>query len=132
MNYQTFQPECTKYSYAAAGMPAQTMVAVSHGGNACADKAGFAIKRMKKRSYLVQGKYDGVMITRRELEMLSYLLSGYALKEIARCENLSVRTVEDHIANVRLKLCFSRKQEMVRELLKQGCLSKFQEILEKS
>lgn len=89
--------------------------------NLC-DIATVKTKKSNKMRYYLDGDYAGIYITRREREVLLYLMQGYTTKEIANHSYISIRTAEDHIANLRNKLGFSRKQEMVRALLSQGYL----------
>lgn len=51
-------------------------------------------------------------LTLREIECLSYLTTGKSAKEIARLINISPRTVETHISNIRLKTRCQTKTEM--------------------
>ncbi|MBP6985443.1 MAG: helix-turn-helix transcriptional regulator [Alphaproteobacteria bacterium] len=51
-------------------------------------------------------------LTMREIECLSYLTTGKSAKEIARLINISPRTVETHISNIRLKTRCQTKTEM--------------------
>lgn len=47
----------------------------------------------------------------RELQCLSYVVSGYTVKEIARILNISPRTVETYLSSVRLKTeCHGRRE----------------------
>lgn len=51
------------------------------------------------------------LLTKRELDVLYYLLHGSSQKQIADKLNLSVRTVEDHVDHVKTKLnCFNKNQ----------------------
>jgi DNA-binding CsgD family transcriptional regulator len=72
------------------------------------------------KRYFLKGDYEGIYLTQRERDVLIYLLKGYSLKELARHEAISLRTVEDHTAHIRRKLGFSRKQEMIRVLLEKN------------
>lgn len=52
-------------------------------------------------------------LSNRELQCLSYLSSGKTAKEIARILNISFRTVEAHICNLRLKTSCQTKNELI-------------------
>jgi DNA-binding CsgD family transcriptional regulator len=53
-------------------------------------------------------------ITPRELECLSYFTTGMSAKEIARTIDASPRTVEQHIANIRMKTGCHTKNELAQ------------------
>lgn len=59
---------------------------------------------------------DGVEVklSAREQECLSYLLEFRSVKEIARLMDLSPRTIETHIQNMRSKSGASSKHELIR------------------
>jgi DNA-binding CsgD family transcriptional regulator len=52
-------------------------------------------------------------VTNRELEVLFWLSNGLSTKEIAGEMNISPRTVEDHISNVRQKTSLYRRSQLV-------------------
>lgn len=61
---------------------------------------------------------NDVYLTLRELECMSFILKGMSLKEAARELNVSVRTVDSYLQQVKTKLgCFT-KSELLRELHK--------------
>lgn len=53
-----------------------------------------------------------VYLTRREAECMTYVIKGASAKQIAKILNISYRTVQSHIQNVREKLDCSRKDEL--------------------
>lgn len=62
-------------------------------------------------------------LTRREIEILEYVTEGLSAKEVARCINISPRTVDRHIENVRLKLHAKNRTHMVVRAVKEGLLN---------
>lgn len=53
------------------------------------------------------------VLTRRETEILEYVTLGLSAKEVARHIDISPRTVERHVENVRLKLRARNRTHMV-------------------
>jgi DNA-binding NarL/FixJ family response regulator len=61
-------------------------------------------------------------LSRRELEIVSYLVDGWSNAEIASVLRLKVRTVRFHLEGVYAKLGVSRRGEAAREALRLGLL----------
>lgn len=59
-------------------------------------------------------------LSRREQECLKYLLIGNSAKMIASKINRSVRTVEHHLENIKIKLKVNTKYELINKALKMG------------
>lgn len=59
-------------------------------------------------------------LTARELEVLRYLARGMAKKEIAKTMHLSVKTVENHTANVMKRLDIHDRVELARFAIREG------------
>lgn len=54
-----------------------------------------------------------VVFSKREVECIKYLHQGYSTKQIARELNLSPRTVEEYITNIKIKLGCKSRLEIV-------------------
>jgi ATP/maltotriose-dependent transcriptional regulator MalT len=65
---------------------------------------------------------DRRRLSRRELEILDYLIDGWSNAEIASALCLKVRTVRFHLEGIYAKLGVSRRGEAVREALRLGLL----------
>lgn len=63
--------------------------------------------------YYLQGNYEGIYLTRRELELLQHLQQGSTAKCIASQLSISARTLENHIKNVKNKLGVKRTAEIL-------------------
>ena len=61
-------------------------------------------------------------LSRRELEIVSYLVDGWSNAEIASVLHLKVRTVRFHLEGIYAKLGVSRRGEASREALRLGLL----------
>lgn len=57
------------------------------------------------------------LLTKKEQEVLEYLLKGATSKQIARDMNLSTRTVENHRARLMAKLHVNSAAELMKEFL---------------
>lgn len=59
--------------------------------------------------------FDGkILLSPKQLEVTTYLVHGYTNKEVARCLNISHRTIEDHRKAVFDKLKVSNSVELTR------------------
>ena len=58
------------------------------------------------------------ILTTREKEVFTLLVSGFSTKEIASSLNISEKTVRNHISNVMQKLGVKGRANAVIELLK--------------
>lgn len=59
-------------------------------------------------------------LTARELEVLRYIARGMSKKEIAKVMHLSVKTVENHTANVMKRLDIHDRVELTRFAIREG------------
>ena len=77
-----------------------------------------------KQSYSLGQKFNNIKFTRREAECMLLMLSGtFRVKDIARILNLSPRTIEDYIANMRIKLQCHNKYELISIIAESDFLS---------
>lgn len=60
---------------------------------------------------------NGIYLTKREIEILRYTVRGYTAKKISLMLQISSRTIEQHIANVKNKLGVSNKSELIDMLV---------------
>lgn len=58
-------------------------------------------------------QYNDVHLSKREIEVLSYLVRGKTAKSIGECLSISKRTVEIHIVNIKCKTNISSKSELI-------------------
>ena len=58
------------------------------------------------------------ILTKREKEIFSLLVSGNSTKDIAISLNISEKTVRNHISNVMQKLCVKGRAQAVVELIR--------------
>jgi len=63
------------------------------------------------------GYGSNTTLTRREAECLYYLMHNKSAKEIAQALDLSSRTIETHLSNVKLKLDCHTKKDTVKQFL---------------
>ncbi len=66
---------------------------------------------------------DNFSLSKKEFECLFYLVQGRTMKEIARFMNVSFRTVEFHLNNVKKKLHCNKKSQLIDILLKNNVFS---------
>jgi DNA-binding NarL/FixJ family response regulator len=74
-----------------------------------------------KRLYL--GKvFNNAYLTKREIDILTYVTLGHTSKRIAQRLNLSYRTVETHIDSLKTKLHCSYKESIPEVVIKYGII----------
>jgi len=61
-------------------------------------------------------------LTKREKEILQYVVLGCTAKKIGQLLNISFRTVEAHINNLKLKLHCDSKSDIVFIVMKSGLI----------
>jgi DNA-binding CsgD family transcriptional regulator len=80
---------------------------ISHENAVLTDE--FNIKR-----YYLNGKYEGVFLTKREVEILRKIVDGDTVKCLADSLFISPRTLEHHITNIKRKLNATRTTEILQ------------------
>ncbi len=76
---------------------------------------------MRKRSTDRARTYDG--LTPRELEMLTMLVHGHGVKDIARDLCISERTARNHLSNIYHKLAVCDRSQAVLYAIKKGLVT---------
>lgn len=66
---------------------------------------------------------EAVKLTKRELEVLSYIVEGWTSKEVAKSLGVSKRAIDFHLANIYAKLKVSNRVQAFRRALRLGLLS---------
>ena len=66
--------------------------------------------------YLLDQRYPGVYFTRRESQCLILLTTGHTIKETGHALNLSARTVEFYLNNIKVKLKCRTKAELLQKI----------------
>jgi DNA-binding NarL/FixJ family response regulator len=60
-----------------------------------------------------------IKLTKRELDVLKCLLTGCTVKEAARDIELSPKTVEHYLDNIKAKIGANKKSELIKIILEQ-------------
>lgn|GEM_PF-2721606 len=84
---------------------------------------GGVISLSKKRYYLFSDS-SGVYLTAREAQCVYYMLHGYTILQTAKFLNLSNRTIEFYLRNMKLKMHVSTKSELILLMIKLNVLKK--------
>jgi len=75
----------------------------------------------KRGARLSEGsKSRASTLTKREIEVLRYVATGLAKKEIARTMHISVKTVDRHSANIMDKLDIHNRVDLARFAIREG------------
>lgn len=62
-------------------------------------------------------------LTKREYEVAKLIVEGYTAKQCAEKLNLSRRTVEFYVDNIKNKLCCFKKSDLIVKLIKDNIIS---------
>lgn len=72
--------------------------------------------KMRTKKYYLGGYFDDVYFTSKEMDCLILLYQGKTIKEIAKSLNISPRTVESYIKDIKLKVKSTNKTSIILEL----------------
>ena len=72
--------------------------------------------RPTTQMYFIGDAFEGVYFTRREAQTLFHLLQGKTIPEVGRSLNLSARTIEFYVKNMKLKIGVKSKVELLDKL----------------
>ncbi len=64
-------------------------------------------------------------LTKRELDIIKFLIYGYSAKETGLALGISYRTVESYINSLKLKMRCNKKRELISLAIKLGLLAFF-------
>lgn len=78
---------------------------------------------MSYKKYHLDGKLKGKYLTQRESECVSLLMQGHTMRSAAKKMNISSRTVESCLANMKERLDLSSKSELLCTLYECGFFS---------
>ena len=84
---------------------------------------GVKNKLLGQNNYMPSSKFSDVKLTSRQTEVLFYLLRGKTAKKIALLLNISYRTVEEYLEQLRLKFNASNKNELIEKAMCAGFLN---------
>jgi len=74
-------------------------------------------------SYYLDGTYDNYGLTLRESECLFFLLRGKSAKQIGKRLDISPRTVESYIENIKMKFNCKRKCDLIEQAVNSGLVN---------
>lgn len=81
--------------------------------NAKVTKVAASLPFFKSRQYRVEFGKDIVQLTRREAQVMSYLLLGKTMQSIGFILSISPRTVEFYIQNLKVKFACRTRSELI-------------------
>lgn len=81
--------------------------------NMISNIVGHQLNNKKTNQYLFY-KSRQINLTPREIECLHHISRGFSAKDCAKEINISFRTIETHISNIKVKLNCSRKSELIK------------------
>ena len=82
---------------------------------------------LAQKNYFIGERYPGLYFTRREAECLFYLLRGLTIASTAKMLDLSPRTVEFYVKNMKVKLGVKSKVELIDELHAIGFMNRLKD-----
>jgi DNA-binding CsgD family transcriptional regulator len=86
------------------------------------DKKTTALSGYSPKSYKISEYHENFKLSKRESECLFLMIRGKNSKEIGMFLNISSRTVEGHIENIKLKFNCNTKSELVAEAIEKGLI----------
>lgn len=71
----------------------------------------------KKKFYLEPNDLD-IYLSYREAECMTYFLKGYSNKEVAQIMQVSRRTIESYVLNMKYKFRSRSKVELIKKIMR--------------
>jgi DNA-binding CsgD family transcriptional regulator len=75
------------------------------------------IKATELKKYYLDGEFQGIVLSTREMEVIRCLLKGMTSEETGKTIFLSARTVEDYLSEIRAKFDVKSKSQLIKKLL---------------
>lgn len=75
-----------------------------------------------QNSYRIEPMYSGTTMSERQSELLFYLLRGYSVRDIADKLNLSKRTIESYLTEIKNKFNCHSKKDVIEKAIDAGLL----------
>lgn len=76
------------------------------------------IEKLQRKKYLIETKYENISLSQRQYDCLSQIAAGRTAKEAAFNLDLSHRTVENYLANLKTTLHCYKKSQLIDIFLK--------------
>jgi len=80
-------------------------------------QSGTLKKKRRSKKYYLGERYPGIYFTLREAECMKYIISGNTIVDTSKMLDLSHRTVEFYVNNMKAKIKCRTKSELVRYIL---------------
>lgn len=80
------------------------------------DMPVFSVQKRDLRNYFLGSRYPGVYFTKREAESMFWLMHGLTIAQAAAQLNLSPRTVEFYVKNMKNKLGCASKKRLIEKV----------------
>ncbi len=74
------------------------------------------LEKRESTSYFLGGAFAGVYFTKREAQTLFHLLQGKTIPQVGKSLNLSARTIEFYVKNMKLKVGAVSKVELLDKI----------------
>lgn len=78
------------------------------------------------REYYLGDAYPDVYVTKREAESMFWIVQGLTIPQTARELNLSPRTVEFYVRNLKLKLNCDSKKQLIGAILQTNLMQQLE------
>lgn len=76
-----------------------------------------------QNSHMLNTTFHDIKLTDRQSEVLFYIIRGKTVKQTARYLNLSPRTIEQHLVQLKYKFNASNKHEVIDKAISAGFLN---------
>tara|TARA_B100002019_G_C21143792_1_gene534641 strand:+ start:388 stop:774 length:387 start_codon:yes stop_codon:yes gene_type:complete len=82
-------------------------------------------KKRENKQYYLNGNFANIYLTQREAECMQLLMQGSTYKQAGTALDLSARTVEFYLKNIKKKMNLRKKSEVVSALENMAFWSNF-------
>lgn len=88
--------------------------------------AAYENESREYRTYFLGSEYPDVYITKREAETMFWVVQDYTNAYVAEKMDLSTRTIEFYVKNLRMKLQCKTKKELIEKILQTNLLQQLE------
>ena len=81
--------------------------------------------KRESKQYFLNGSFESIYLTQREAECMLHIIQGSTYKQAGKALDLSARTIEFYLKNIKKKMNLRKKSDVISVLEKMPFWSSF-------